>query len=103
MVRRQAALLDRAVAGTLSEDDFNAELRDYWLNGTLGRAYVLGSEMFGAIYAAHGKEGVFAVMQDPRQLFRSYNQALDEKPELLKRCVRMPEKAVKQSLAIGAQ
>jgi hypothetical protein len=100
MVKRQAALLDRAVAGTLSEDDFNSELRDYWLNGSIGRAYVLGSEMFAAIYAAYGKDGVFAVLQDPRQLFRSYNQAIDRKSAVLKRCVRMPEKAVQQSLAI---
>jgi Putative zinc dependent peptidase (DUF5700) len=100
MVQHQAALLDRALAGKLSEDDFNSELRDYWLSGSIGRAYVLGSEMFAAIYATFGKEGVFAAMKDPRQLFHLYNQAIEKKSDVLKRCVRMPEKAVKQSLAI---
>ena len=101
LVQHQAALLDRAVAGSLTEDAFNTELRDYWLNGTIGRAYVLGSEMFGAIYAAFGKAGALSAMQDPRQLFQMYNEALDMKPDLLKRCVRIPDKTVKQALTIG--
>jgi len=101
LVQHQAALLDRAMAGSLTEDAFNTELRDYWLNGATGRAYVLGSEMFGAIYAAFGKAGALSVMQDPRQLFQMYNQALDAKPDLLKRCVRIPDKTVRQALTIG--
>jgi hypothetical protein len=40
------------------------------------------------------------VMQDPRQFFKLYDAAIDAKPELLKRCVRIPDKAVKQALAI---
>jgi hypothetical protein len=101
LVQHQAALLDRAVAGNLTEDAFNTELRDYWMNGIIGRAYVLGSEMFGAIYAAFGKAGALSAMQDPRQLFQMYNEALDTKPDLLKRCVRIPDKTVKQALTIG--
>ena len=100
-MQHQAALLDRAVAGNLTEDAFNTELRDYWMNGIIGRAYVLGSEMFGAIYAAFGKAGALSAMQDPRQLFQMYNEALDTKPDLLKRCVRIPDKTVKQALTIG--
>jgi len=57
--------------------------------------------MFGAIYTAFGKEGVFTAIQDPRRLSELYNAALDAKPEALKRCVRVPDKAVKQALAIG--
>jgi len=34
-------------------------------------------------------------------LFELYIAALDGKPEALKRCVRVPDKAVKQALAIG--
>ena len=101
LVQHQATLLDRALAGGLTEDAFNTELREYWLNGTVGRAYVLGSEMFGAIYAAFGKAGALSAMQNPRQLFQMYNQALDVKPDLLTRCVRIPEETVKQALAIG--
>ena len=101
LVQHQAALLDRAMAGNLSEDAFNAELRDYWLNGAIGRAYVLGSEMFAAIHAAFGKAGALLAMQDPRQFFQMYNEALNAKPVLLKRCIRMPDKTVKQALAIG--
>jgi len=101
LVQHQAALLDRAVAGKLTENEFNTELREYWLSGAVGRAYVLGADMFGAIYVAFGKEGVFSAIQDPRQLFRLYDAALDAKPEALMRGVRIPEKAVKQALAIG--
>jgi hypothetical protein len=101
ILQHQTALLDKAVAGELTEEAFNTELREYWLNGVVGRAYTLGSEMFGAIYTAFGKEGVFAAIQDARRLFELYNAALDAKPEALKRCVRVPDKAMKQALAIG--
>ena len=76
-------------------------MREYSLNGVVGRAYVLGAEMFGAIYTAFGKDGVFVAMQDPRRLFERYNAALDAEPERLKQAVRIPEKAVAQALAIG--
>jgi Putative zinc dependent peptidase (DUF5700) len=101
LVQHQAALLDRAVTGNLTKDAFNTELREYWLNGGIGRAYVLGSEMFGAIYTAFGKTGAISVMQNPRRIFQMYNEALDAKPDLLKRCVRIPNKTVRQALAIG--
>ncbi|MCX6575490.1 MAG: hypothetical protein NTV82_03740 [Candidatus Aminicenantes bacterium] len=101
ILQHQTMLLDKAMAGLLTEEAFNAELREYWLNGVVGRAYTLGAEMFGAIYTAFGKEGVFAAIQNPRRLFELYNAAIDAKPEALKRCVRVPDKAVKQALAIG--
>lgn len=103
MVQHQTASLDKALAGELTQNEFDTELRDYWLNGVVGRAYVLGSEMFGAIYTAFGKEAVFSAIQDPRRLFELYDAALDAKPEALKRCVRVPERAVKQALAIGGR
>lgn len=101
IVQHQAALLDRAVAGGLTEDAFNTELRGYWLNGAVGRAYVLGSDMLGAIYAAFGKARILSAIQDPRRLFQLYNAALDAKPDVLKRCVRIPDKTVQQALTIG--
>jgi hypothetical protein len=107
LVQHQVAMLDRALSGDLTEEEFNADMREYWLNGAIGRAYVIGSEMFGAIYVAFGKVKVFAAMKDPRQLFSLYNAALDvkpayAKPDALAGCVRVPERAVKQALDIGA-
>jgi hypothetical protein len=103
LVQHQVKLLDRALAGDLSEEEWNTDMREYWLNGTVGRAYVIGSEMFGAIYVAFGKEKVFEAMRDPRKLFSLYNAALDAKPAVLSGCVRVPERAAKQALAIGTQ
>lgn len=103
LVKHQVALLDRALAGKLTQDELNADLREYWLSGAIGRAYVIGSEMFGAIYIAFGKEAVFDVMKDPRRLFSLYNAALDAKPSVLGGCVRVPERAAKQALAIGTR
>jgi hypothetical protein len=101
LVEHQVKMLDRALAGDLTEEQLNADMREYWLNGTVGRAYVIGSEMFGAIYVAFGKEKVFEAMRDPRRLFSLYNAALDAKPAVLGSCVRVPERAANQALAIG--
>jgi hypothetical protein len=100
IARHQASLLEQAAAGKLTNEDLDEDMREYWLNGAIGRAYVLGSEMFGAIYTAFGKQGVFTAMQDPRQLFALYNKAIDTKPEALSRCVRIPVQAVAEALAI---
>ena len=101
ILARQVALLGRAAAGRLTEEELAAELRDYWLAGSVGRAYVLGADMFAAIHLAFGKERVLSVLQDPRTLFEAYNAALAAKPEALGRCPRVPEAAVRQALAIG--
>lgn len=57
--------------------------------------------MFGAIYLAFGKDGVFSVMQDPRKLFQVYDAALRAKSGPLRRCPRVPDAAVRQALVIG--
>lgn len=101
LVRHQVEMLDRALAGQLSEEALGTDMRDYWLNGKVGRAYVIGAEMFGAIYVAFGKEKVFEAMKDPRRLFSLYNAALDAKPAVLGACVRVTDRAVKQALSIG--
>lgn len=102
IVEHMAGLLARAVSGALGQDQLQAEMRDYWFEGAIGRAYVLGSEMFGAIDLGLGRKAVFAAIQDPRKLFQLYDRALDRRPDLLGRCVRVPEQAVAQALAIGA-
>src|SRR5262249_55891327 len=96
-----AELLDRATKGALSQEELDREMREYWFNGAIGRAYVFGSEMFGAIYHGFGKDSVFAAIEDPRKMFQLYNRALDRKPALLKACVRMPKTSVTQALAVG--
>lgn len=103
MVKRQSELLDSAIKGDLTQEAFDRELREYWLNGAVGRAYVLGADMFGAIYLAFGKKGVFQVLKDPRKFFYLYNRALDVKPRELRRCVRVPTKTVMQALALGTK
>jgi hypothetical protein len=85
MVKRQSDLFDKALRGQLTQDDFDRELREYWLNGTIGRAYVLGSDMLGAIYVAFGKKAILNVLLDPRQFFELYNKALIAKPQTLRR------------------
>jgi hypothetical protein len=101
MMERLTDELDRAVNGTLSQEDQERDMREYWFEGAIGRAYVLGSEMFGAIELGLGRKAVFQAIQDPRQLLRLYNAAIDAKPELLKHCVRAPDRAVAHALAIG--
>ena len=100
MVRRQSSLLDEALRGQLTQGDFDRELREYWFNGAIGRGYVLGSEMLGAIYLAFGKRAVLDVMRDPRRLFQLYNMALAAKPRTLGRCPRFPEGVAKKALSI---
>jgi hypothetical protein len=59
--------------------------------------------MFGAIYLAFGKQGVFTVMEDPRKFFDTYQAALKKNPKALKGCPRLPDGAAKMALAIGAE
>jgi len=101
MVRHMSEQLDRAVHGKLTQDELDQDMREYWFNGTIGRAYVLGSELFGAIAVGLGKDSVLVAIEDPRRLFQLYNEALARKPQSFKDCVRIPEGTVAQALAIG--
>ncbi len=101
IVDHLASQLDRATSGALTAEGFDGDLRDYWLSGSIGRAYVLGSEIFGAIDTAFGKEAVFTAMRDPRRMFGLYNAALDAELQALSHCIRIPEKTVQQAMAIG--
>ena len=93
--------LDRAVRGDLTQEQLDQDLRDYWFEGVIGRGYVFGSEMLGAIFHGLGKRAVFEAIEDPRRMFALYDRALDRRRDLLGRCVRMPKKSIEQSLAIG--
>ena len=97
---RLVTTFDKACAGEMTATDLEKETGD-WFGGLVGPAYFAGAELFGAIYFAFGKKGVFAAMEDPRRLFDLYDRAIDKKPRLLSGCPRIPTKTVEQALAIG--
>lgn len=99
--KRMISIFERLYSGGMTAEDLNTEVRNYWLSGRKGRAYFLGSELFGAVYQTFGKDLSFASMADPRKLFALYNKAIEKKPELLGRCCRVPESTVQHALAIG--
>lgn len=101
MFAHMAELLDRASRHALTADELNSDIGGYWLAGSIGRAYVFGSEIFAAIHLAFGRRGVLEAIEDPRRLFQLYDAALDRRPDALGRCVRMPGATVAQALAIG--
>lgn len=101
MFAHMAELLDHASRHALTQDELNSDIGSYWLTGSIGRAYVFGSEVFAAIHLAFGKRGVFQAVEDPRRLFQLYDAALDRRPDALRRCVRIPATTVAQALAIG--
>jgi hypothetical protein len=101
LFKRMVETFEKAYSGHLSDKQLKAEISDYWLSGLKGPVYFLGSELFGAIYHAFGKDGSFAAMQDPRQIFELYNTAIKTKPELLGRCYVIPDLTVQHALAIG--
>ncbi|HEY6951435.1 MAG TPA: DUF5700 domain-containing putative Zn-dependent protease [Bacteroidota bacterium] len=91
---------ERAYSGHMTEKQLEAETGSYWLGGLKGPAYFVGSEIFGAIVHALGKEGAFVAMQDPRRIFELYDRALKSNPELLGRCFVIPDSTVRHALAL---
>lgn len=63
--------------------------------------YFVGSELFGAVYIAHGKTGVFEAMKDPRQLLALYASAIKMKPDKLGDCYKIPDEIIKEAMSIG--
>jgi len=98
---RLSDTFEKAYAGALTKDQLNEEMRDFWLSGSLSPLYFVGSELFGAIYHAFGKEECFRAMRDPRLIFDLYNRAVQKERDTLGRCPLLPEAAVKHALAIG--
>lgn len=98
---RMVATFEKAYRGELTMGDLDKDMRDYWLAGVKGPAYFVGSELYGAIYTAFGKEGLFAAMRDPRKTFQLYRDALKAKPALLQGCPEIPEAVAQHALSIG--
>lgn len=65
----------------------------YWLSGYKGKAYFIGSELYGSIYIAFGKQIALETITKPTQLFKLYNQAV-QKENL--NCPSLPEWLVRR-------
>jgi hypothetical protein len=91
------------VNGTLSQEQQERDMREYWFEGAIGRAYVLGSEMFGAIELGLGRKAVFQAIEDPRKLLQLYNRAIDAKPAHWGAACGHPMERSRSALAIGAR
>lgn len=87
--------------GKLTRADLDDEISNYWLSGYTSLVYFVGSELFGPIYLAFGKEKVFEAMQNPRKIFYLYNYAIEQKPDVLGGCPKYPESMVQHALSIG--
>jgi len=87
--------------GKLTREELDKEISNYWLSGSTSLVYFVGSELFGPIYVAFGKEKVFEAMQNPRKLFYLYNNAIKQKPEILGNCPMLPDAIVQHALSIG--
>jgi len=77
--------------GTYTKDSIQSRMLHYWLSGGKGRAYFLGSELFGAIYQAFGRQQLFYTMENPRYLLRNYNNAINKLGKKLKKKILLSE------------
>lgn len=98
---RLVTTFDQAYAGTLTQDSMAVQRGTYWLDGFVSPIYFVGAELYGAIYHAFGKEGVFAAMRDLTNLLPMYNEAIKKRPDLLGRCYVIPDSSVRHAGAIG--
>lgn len=101
LFNRFVETFERAHSGKLTEKEMQNEIGQFWLSGYVSPVYFVGAELYGAIYHVHGKQGLFAAMQDPRQILSMYNNAIKSKPDLLGRCFKIPDPTVEHALAIG--
>jgi hypothetical protein len=101
LFKRLVTTFERAYAGTLSAKELQTEISQFWLSGYLSPVYFVGSELFGAIYHGHGKEGAFDAMTDLRKVFLLYNEAIKRRPGILGRCLVIPDSTVQHALMIG--
>jgi hypothetical protein len=98
---RLVSTFESAYSGKMSDDELQKEISQFWLNGYISPVYFVGSEIFGAIYHAYGKDGLFTALKDLRQVFPLYNNALKRRQELLGSCYVIPDKTVQNALRIG--
>jgi hypothetical protein len=98
---RLVETFEKAYSGKLTATELNTETGQFWLNGFVSPVYFVGAELFGAIYHAHGKEGAFTAMRDPRKTFLLYNDAIRKRADILGSCYVIPDSSVQHALAIG--
>lgn len=98
---RLVSTFEKVYAGSLSGPELQTEISKFWLKGFISPVYFVGSELFGAIYQAYGKEGVFEAMKDFRKLFLLYNNAIKAKPGILGRCYALPDSTIRHAGTIG--
>jgi hypothetical protein len=81
---RLVATFEGACRDDVTRHDLD-EATGEWFDGLTGPAYFAGAEMFGAVYGAFGKPGVFAAMKDLCRLFDLNERAVEKVPDKLSR------------------
>ncbi len=89
MMRRFKSTLGKIRNGTFTTEDFQKELKDYWMNPYHEnqddqavpalkqlRLYSFGNEIWGVIHDAFGKAKVFETLRNLKTFPEVYNQAL---------------------------
>ena len=98
---RLTKTFEQAYSGSMSRQELETEISQFWLSGYVSPVYFIGSELFGAVYYGHGKQGAFTAMRDLRKLFSLYNEAIKARPDVLGRCYLIPDSTVQHALDIG--
>lgn len=102
IIERLISIFERAYNGQLTDSELDSEINQFRENVNVVSPFLfIGSELYGAVYYGFGKEGLFTVMRDPRQLFFLYNKAILSNPGKLSRCIRIPDEATYHALQIG--
>jgi hypothetical protein len=101
LFNRLETTFEQIYNGTMTKEDILKEISNYWLSGYTSPVYFVGSELFGAIYTGLGKEKAFETMRDPRKIFKYYNDAIKEKPDILSGCYLIPDSIAMHALSIG--
>lgn len=102
MFNRLVNGFDQASQGKMLQTDVQKEIRDFWLQSAVKPPlYFMGTELLGAIYHGLGKEAVFMVVEDPRNLFVLYNKALKKNRMLRKQLPSIPKHLAKRAYNLG--
>ena len=101
MFNKLETSFEKIYDGSTSKTDLLKEASNFWLAGFTSPIYFVGSELFGAIYTAFGKEKAFEAIKDPRKIFKYYNDAVIEKPDILSGCYLIPDSVAIHALEIG--
>ncbi len=101
LFKRLTKTFEQAYSGIMSRQELQTEISQFWLSGYVSPVYFIGSELFGAVYHGHGKQGAFTAMRDLRKLFSLYNEAVKSCPGVLGRCYVIPDSTVQHAFNIG--